>query len=82
MNRAERRKHKFRMRQKLLKRVKNDDTLYPYLTKEELKKYIAKWADIQHMCSCQICRNPRRCDWNTKKEKLTIQERKMLIYVT
>jgi hypothetical protein len=26
--------------------------------------------------SCQMCRNPRHCDWNSNREKLTIQERR------
>ena len=28
------------------------------------------------VCSCQMCCNPRHCDWNPDKIKLTIQERK------
>jgi hypothetical protein len=27
-------------------------------------------------CSCEMCRNERRCSWTKKSEKPTIQERK------
>jgi Zn/Cd-binding protein ZinT len=79
-NKAEKRKHKFRMRNNLLKKVKNDNTLYPYLNDKELKKYINKWADIQCMCSCSMCCNPRHDKWRSKEQRLTIQERKVLLY--
>jgi len=40
------------------------------------------WMRAKHMannrkpCSCYSCCNPRRDDWLSKKEKLTIQERR------
>ena len=78
-NRAERRKHKFRIRRKFLNKVKQDDTLYPYLNNKQLKLYVAKWADIQQMCSCSICRNPRHSKLVKGKDKLTVQEKKNII---
>lgn len=35
-------------------------------------------AGKMKICSCEGCRNPRHSNWNTKMEKLTIQERRHL----
>lgn len=44
-----------------------------------IHKMAAKFADNIAICSCQMCRNPRHCDWLCKDEKLTMPERKALI---
>lgn len=45
---------------------------------KNIKRNAYRMAENMQMCSCQSCRNPRHCDWNSNKEKLTIQERKHL----
>ena len=72
---AERRKHKFRIRNKILKRIKQDDIIY-FNSQEELQNYVNKLADNPTICSCFICCNPRHSKLFKEKYKLTIQERK------
>lgn len=31
-------------------------------------------------CSCHMCGNPRRSEWNKKKSKLTLQEKRFYEY--
>ncbi len=38
----------------------------------------AKLADHIAVCSCQMCRNPRRSTFYTGEDKLTMQERRVL----
>lgn len=46
------------------------------LGEEDKHKQARRLADNFTLCSCQSCRNPRHSHYYSKKEKLTIQERK------
>ncbi len=35
-----------------------------------------KLRDTPKLCSCHMCRNPRRSGWNKSDAKLTMQERR------
>lgn len=37
-----------------------------------------KVADNITVCSCQMCRNPRRSTWHSGDESLTMQERRFM----
>lgn len=39
------------------------------------KKTMARFKEQPKLCSCFMCRNPRRVSWN-KKEQLTLAERR------
>lgn len=43
---------------------------------EEREKHIKKMAENRQKCSCHMCRNPRRSDFYSGEEKLTMQERR------
>jgi len=47
-------------------------------TKEQLITYTKTMMDNLKNCSCFMCCNERRNNWNSKLEKLTIAERKNL----
>lgn len=45
---------------------------------ETIEKQARKIRDHRKSCSCYMCRNPRRPDYNKKLAKLTIQELKQI----
>ena len=49
-------------------------------SEEEKQERLRIWSyrrrDTTKICSCHMCGNPRRVEWN-KKDKLTMQERKL-----
>ena len=51
-----------------------------YLSEEEYLKFKAsqEQAHRNHakVCSCEMCRSPRKSGWSSGKDKLSIQERK------
>lgn len=74
-NKAYRIHHKKRMRKHAFNLIK---AMYMISDEDAIEKS-KRLGDNIAKCSCQMCRNPRHCDWSSKKEKLTIQERKNLI---
>ena len=46
-------------------------------TDEDAHRMARKLRDNLAVCSCSMCRNPRRSDWSSGKERLTIQERRV-----
>jgi hypothetical protein len=47
------------------------------LSDKKKDKIVKHMRDNPKQCSCSMCRNPRTNKWNKRKEKLTMQERKM-----
>lgn len=47
------------------------------LSDKTKEKCIKHMRDNPKQCSCSMCRNPRTNKWNKKKEKLTMQERRI-----
>lgn len=49
-------------------------------TEEEKEESLKKWAyrrrNTTKTCSCNMCRNPRHNEWEPKKCRVTLQERK------
>lgn len=41
-----------------------------------IDKAVGMFRKHNGACSCEMCRNPRRCGWTSRKNKQTIQERK------
>lgn len=39
-------------------------------------KAVGQFRKHNGACSCEMCRNPRRCSWTSKKNKLTVQEKR------
>lgn len=66
--------------QKALKRFRtifdNYDKDDPACSRLPIGKAIGMFRKSNGSCSCEMCRNPRRCGWTSGKEKRTIQERK------
>jgi len=54
--------------------------VYPYkpYTIDELYKAAARIRDHMKDCSCAMCCNPRHCEWETKRGRLSMQERRNL----
>lgn len=80
MGRANRRHHKFRMKDKAERIEKGRQS--SYYTNED-KERLQKWAEAartqgDHLksCSCDHCRNPRRSRIYRGHESLTLQERR------
>ena len=42
----------------------------------ENPKFIGKMAHTPQLCSCEMCGNPRHNEFGSKKDKLSIQERR------
>lgn len=66
--------------QKAKQRFKNilhhydkDNTAWGRLT---IGKAVGQFRKYNGACSCEMCRNPRRCSWTSKKNKQTIQEQR------
>ena len=76
-SRAYRLKQKERIRNKARKVIKHQFVGIDQMTQEEFEEMIRRWEDNITQCSCPMCCNPRRYG-NSKKAKLTIQERKAL----
>lgn len=75
MNRAQRRKNKYKKIKKMFRILKRD----PFYYDDEERMYYAKiMSDNPTICSCQSCRNPRRSIFYKGKSKLTVQERKAI----
>ncbi len=69
--RAYRRHHRLRM-------IKNASRKVFYFDDPEWEhNYILRNYNHLAACSCFMCGNPRHNDWASKKERLTIQERKV-----
>lgn len=73
MNRAKRRKNKWKKIKKLYDILKTDE----HRDKENLKLFSKKHADNYPCCNCSWCKNPRRDKTIKRKNRLTIQERKL-----
>ena len=74
-SRAERRHH----HQRMLDKVK-DFFIYQsgfWKTEEDKFQHQRKLAENRKLCSCHMCRNPRRSAWYKGEGKLTMQEKKM-----
>jgi len=70
-SRAQRRHDNARMYQRAIQKIKfweSDD--------EHVVWRARRIYNNMKNCSCWMCRNERRCTWLSKREQLTIQERK------
>ena len=70
-SRALRRHHRARMFTRALNKVRR---WHP--DQEWITWYAHRVADNMAICSCEMCKNPRRSGWTPKFERMTMQERK------
>lgn len=75
MNRAERRKHKWRKVKKLYNILRHDKAWDDF----NLKLFSKKFGDNFPACNCSMCRNPRRDKLIKKWHRLTIQEKRFFV---
>lgn len=52
------------------------DETDPAWRKLPVGKAVGQFRKHNGACSCEMCRNPRRCSWTSKKNKQTVQERR------
>jgi len=78
--RAQRRQDKKRIGKKVFKKYHNSDGSREYFDTypSEKERLEGIYSQTKVPCSCGGCGNPRRNDWATNADKLTIQERKDL----
>ena len=74
--RALRRHHARRMHRKAVEMIKG--WYWPPETPphQELFERARRFRDHMCVCSCSGCGNPRKADWGTRRDRLTMPERK------
>lgn len=77
-SRAERRHHHERMFNKVKKFGVYQDGFWS--SEEEKLGHQKKLVENRKLCSCEMCCNPRRSDWYKGKGKLTMQEKRAMLY--
>jgi hypothetical protein len=86
MSHPQNKRERFQIGNVKAKKRFNGENVCSWLPEEWSEKKIKEWTEkgiglrrkTTKLCSCEMCGNPRRSQWNTKLDKLTMQEKRFI----